>query len=588
METYGDTTLEQDFDFVLENEQLLLFEKNERLALHKGVTNAIWWVRFPLENKTNQVQNLLLEIGNQDINQLQLFIVRENEIERSMLTGDAFPFEQRPIHHRHFLFPFQIRPSEKVMCYLMSNKHSEAYVMPVELWKKQSFLESDNHSSYLNGIYLGLLLVYIFTPLLLLFFLRKRIILYYFLLAITLSFYILGTLGFGFQFFWTNASPDFNKVIRPSLAGIQFLFLLLLVIEFLREKTHFHQLLKILVLGKNIILTLLPIAILTAFFLMGTTYSEVVNGIILKFQFILIFGLFAIAMILMGLDFWKSRDIKMVGMGFVIFAHLYTFALSMLNNFGKLNTGPDFQNILLLNIGVEWIVVSSILFSEYWKLFHQKKELENDNLLQSLKIASTLLQSQENERQKIGEALEKNLQSFLSQTQEKLLVEQNRFTSNLHFQKIQELLNQSKEEIRRISNNIFPNSIANENIEHSVLNLCEEINKSNTLKVDCQFYNITHTFSGTKKIYLYRILQELLNNVVKHANATQTKITIKQIENELEIVVDDDGNGLGASAEEIIKNRFISIKNRTQSMDGKLIFSKSMMGGLQVKIQIPI
>ena len=590
VEVYGDTSLVQDFEFVLENENELYFERNGRKSLHKGVTNAIWWVRFPLKNETTETQSLLLEIGNQDINQLQFFVVRTNRVDSSILTGDAFPFEKRPIQHRHFLFPFELKPQEKVICYLMSNKHSEAYVMPVELWGKKYFLEADQDSSFLNGMYVGILILYNFIPLLLILFFRKKIMVYYFLLSATLTLYILATIGLGFQFLWSDASADFNKVVRPGLTGFQFLFLLLFVIEFLKEKTIFPRLMKILIFGKNLILGLLPLGISVAFYFMGTPYSESLNKFLLSFQFLLIFGLFCIAILISFLDFFKTKSKEVLGIGIVLLAHVATFILVNLNNFAKLNSGPDFHNIMLINVGIEIIVLSIILFSEYWRLSAQKTNLQSKTLNQELKIVNTLLQGQENERFLIAEDLQNQLQPLIAKSQ--FIFQEEIFTTpSPPVQKVVKLLQKSKEEVNRIAMNLIPPSIYKTDLSSSIQSLCEMINGSKTVQVHFSAKDISATFSIHQRIHIYRIIQELLNNIIKHAQANQGNLVLQEEVGYLKITVDDNGIGLGKTTNtdtSNINNKFGALKYRIQSMNGKIHFSKSELSGLKVEVILPL
>lgn len=590
VETYGDTSLFQDFDYVLENSKQLDFQINGRKSLHKGVTNAIWWIRFPLENRTSEMQNMILQVANQDINQLQLFVVSTNGIDSSMLTGDAFSFEKRPILHRHFLFPFKLKPHEKVMCYLMGNKHSEAFVMPVELWEKQAFLEDDNHQSLFFGIYIGLLILYIFIAFSLFVFSKKVGMLYYFLLTISSTLYILATEGLAFQFIWPQASADFNKVIRPSLLGFQFLFLLLFSIEFLKDKTTYSRLLKVVVFGKNIIMIILPIAITTGFLMMGTVHSQMVNSILLSLQLLLFFILVGLVILIAALEFYRSQRFDYLGIGIVLFTNVLTFVIVSLNNFAKINSGPDFHNIMLFNIGIEITVLSILLFTEYVQLHSLKKKLQAENLLNELQIANTLLQGQENERFRIADDLQNQLQPIIAQSQ--FVFQKEVFaTQSAPVQKVEELLQKSQQEVNRIANNLVPVSINNTDLTSSIHALCQIVNESKNVQINFSAKNIPSSFSPHHRINIYRIVQELLNNIIKHAQATQANLVLQKDVGYLKIIVDDDGVGMGENGNVntlFLENKFGALKFRIQSMNGKIHFLKSELSGLKVEIILPL
>lgn len=590
VEVYGDTSLVEKFDYVLENSERLDFQINGRNSLHKGVTNAIWWVRFPLENRASEMQDLILEVANQDINQLQLFVVSTNRIDSSILTGDAFPFEKRPILHRHFLFPFKLKPQEKVVCYLMGNKHSEAFVMPVELWEKQAFLENDNHQSLLFGIYLGILILYTLIAFSLLVFNKKAAMLYYFLLTVSFTLYILATEGFAFQFIWPHASPDFNKIIRPSLMGFQFLFLLLFSIEFLKDKTSYLRILKVVIFGKNIILIILPIAIATGFLMMGTAHSQIVNSILLSLQLVLFFILVVMVILITALEFYQSQGFDYLAIGVVLFANVITFVTVSLNNFAQINSGPNFHNIMLINVGIEITFLSILLFTEYWQLNSLKNKLQTKNLLYQLQIANTLLKGQENERFRINNDLQNQLQPLLTQSQ--LALQKEVFVPQSDpIRKVNELLQKSQREVNRIANNLIPSSIHKSDLPSSIYALCNMINESKITQVDCFVKNISSTFTSHQQINIYRIIQELLNNIIKHAESTQVKLVLHEDAKFLKITVDDNGIGLEKKLNVdtlLSESKFGALKFRIQSMNGKVHFLESELSGLRVEVILPL
>ncbi|MEL6925387.1 MAG: 7TM-DISM domain-containing protein, partial [Bacteroidota bacterium] len=550
-------------DYILTHESQLPFERNGRKAIHKGVTNAIWWVKFPLKNTSEETVDLLVEIGNPDINQLQLFVAGEDYTTQSMLTGDAFSFAERPIEHRHFLFPIRLLPKEAITVYLMSDKHSEAYMMPVELWNKQTFLEQDSHSSLLYGIYTGLLVVYVFVPLLLVVFFRKRILFYYFLLALSLSLYILATTGFAFQFFWSDAHPLVNRLVRPFLSGMIALFLVLLASELFHSRASGARLLKALDLGKQAYLLVLIVGVFVGGYslLVGHT---VWNNLLLGLQAVMILVLIVLILIIAAQEFRKRRSIELAGLMAVVVMQLSVFVLGTLNNFGLLNSGPDFHNLLIAGLSLELLIISVILLAVYRQTFAEKQKLQQEHLSTKWKIAQQLLQGQEKERFRITSDLQQQLRPLLKRINSFLNA---RHTEGISepFRKMKTLLADSEAELEKISNNLLPESLISQSLGQAIRAHCDMINETESLEL--QFVNrcTSYALSDQQKINAFRIVQELLNNVLQHAQATHVNVLLSMADAQLMIEVEDNGIGLPAGA-----GRFSIVRERVVQLQGDI------------------
>jgi signal transduction histidine kinase len=94
--------------------------------------------------------------------------------------------------------------------------------------------------------------------------------------------------------------------------------------------------------------------------------------------------------------------------------------------------------------------------------------------------------------------------------------------------------------------------------------------------------------SSKQAINLYRILQEIVNNAIKHANAKDISVLISQIENELQIKISD--NGIGFDYESKKKKSFglTNIQNRVQEINGTLKVQSELENGTNYFIAITL
>jgi len=134
--------------------QQSLFKPNAKPFINPGFTNSYYWVRFQLTNPDSVRKDLILEVENPHINKLQLFTVSGKQVSAGILTGDHFPFAQRPVKHPHFLFPISVPPSQTLTFYLWTDKHGEQLQIPLRLWEKDHF----STKGYILFLFIGLLL----------------------------------------------------------------------------------------------------------------------------------------------------------------------------------------------------------------------------------------------------------------------------------------------------------------------------------------------------------------------------------------------------------------------------------------------
>ncbi|MDK9556328.1 EAL domain-containing protein [Marinobacter sp. M216] len=178
-----------------------------------GYIEDTLWLRFPVPDQ----QSLnLLEISYAHLDRVRFFLVEDGKIVRSVTTGDAFPFKQRPILHRHFLFPFE-RSGEGRYDILLEVQTSGAMQVPLTLWNDKSFFESSFIEDQVHAVYYGILITAIFLNLFVFLALRERVYLLYVLS--TLGYLLLiGTLnGMTFQALWPTSPEIQNRAMLLSI-----------------------------------------------------------------------------------------------------------------------------------------------------------------------------------------------------------------------------------------------------------------------------------------------------------------------------------------------------------------------------------
>ena len=160
------------------------------------------------------------------------------------------------------------------------------------------------------------------------------------------------------------------------------------------------------------------------------------------------------------------------------------------------------------------------------------------------------------------------------------------------FETVVDLLLNAINEARNISHDLVPTKLEHFGLERALQDLIDEVNRN-----DGTQYQLSYIYTANKVslddlilINVYRIVQELIQNISKHARAHYAKITIVEKKETLELIVTDDGIGFEGTLDEMQSNG-IGVRNivtRVHAMRGKLILDSTKDNGVKVVIEIPL
>mgnify|MGYP003872219555 CR=1 FL=1 len=153
---------------------------------------------------------------------------------------------------------------------------------------------------------------------------------------------------------------------------------------------------------------------------------------------------------------------------------------------------------------------------------------------------------------------------------------------------IEDLLKTVSSDIRSISHDLMPSALIDFGLTKSLRNLCDNISSSKQVEVSFSQKGIKGRLDKEVELNLYRIAQELLNNALKYAKATDIKVQIYK--NELDkiiLTVEDNGIGCDLTKLESSGIGLQNLKTRTQLMNGVLDLNTQPGKGFSASIEIP-
>ncbi|MDN5284401.1 MAG: hypothetical protein JWR38_675 [Mucilaginibacter sp.] len=238
------------------------------------------------------------------------------------------------------------------------------------------------------------------------------------------------------------------------------------------------------------------------------------------------------------------------------------------------------------------IIVSLLIF--YFrnsKKLAQQKELNYQQLLkekdqqQKLQFTQAMLTGEERERQRVARDLHDGLGGMLSGIKIKLSG-QAKAGGEQNLDGVILQLDHSVTELRRIARNMMPESLIRLGLEPALRDLCESLMSEQT-QIKFQAYDIRKDMSAVIQANIYRIVQELLSNAVRHAGASKIVLQCSQNNDVFLITVEDNGKGFDTST---ISNTegigFSNIKSRVDYMKGKMDLESVINEGTTINIEL--
>jgi PAS domain S-box-containing protein len=215
-----------------------------------------------------------------------------------------------------------------------------------------------------------------------------------------------------------------------------------------------------------------------------------------------------------------------------------------------------------------------------------REKMAEENLAKQKEITEAVISARENERQEIGKELHDNINQILSAT--KLCIELAK-TSDVVYRK--ELLTKSSsnimtaiEEIRKLSKNLETQSIKDLGLCGSIRVLLEDAMMLNPIKFEFVHHEISEDDLNEKlKLNIFRIVQEQLQNIIKHSKATRAAVYLDGNTDEVELLISDNGQGFDISKQKMglgIKN----ILARAETNHGKVNIDSEPGKGSRIKV----
>lgn len=213
-----------------------------------------------------------------------------------------------------------------------------------------------------------------------------------------------------------------------------------------------------------------------------------------------------------------------------------------------------------------------------------EKELKKEQEIRHRQITAAVLAAQEKERTAIGEELHDNINQIITSARLYIDMARKKPTNDLYLDKAMEYTMMAIEENRKLSKTLILPQLKGEGLVHSFATLKNELMQTSALKIKFHIRDFDENFfSDAEKVSLYRIVQEQLNNILKHAKAKSVLIRLYKENDKIVLLIKDNGKGFYVSDR---RNGvgLTNISSRAEVLNGRVEIDSAPGKGCALKV----
>jgi signal transduction histidine kinase len=221
----------------------------------------------------------------------------------------------------------------------------------------------------------------------------------------------------------------------------------------------------------------------------------------------------------------------------------------------------------------------------------QELALANQALIQkNEEIKTALFTGQSIERKRVASELHDNVSSLLSAVNMSMQAISGKTLSENDqkiYQNVREMIKNAYSEVRNISHNIMPAGLEKDGLLITIQQLLAKINLNKQLSFSLESKGMTQRLPVPIELNVYSVVLELINNIIKHSEATQAKILMVNQEGFFSLQVKDNGIGL-SNNDGHFGQGLSNIKSRIEALSGHFTYHSIHQGGTNFDIKIPL
>jgi signal transduction histidine kinase len=541
MQVFKDTSFNASFDLINDT----MAKKSQALNQSKvnfGYVKAVFWFKIVIHNPTDNEVNLIVSLDNSNIDSIAFYLKDQAGFQLIGIAGDHVPHDEWVQGNRQAAVAIKLATGEtNTLLIKARNSYSGNMILPIRVWNQNYFNTYQQGYHLMWGFYFGFLLINIALAFSGVVLLRTPIFIWYGLFLLVSLIYSGVSFGFVYQYFTGNypmSNDSFRTITLILVSG----FLLKFAQSFLRSK-EFNPTLNLLINACLVI----QIILLTASLFIIEILRANFNVIFPWFLVLILTGY--VLIIIAAFSNLKQAPLRAKAFLSAFSASVFGGSVLVLTD---LNLLP-YNNLTLhapwIGSILEILIFTGIMFFEFKLLGDQKIKLEKLVAEEQTNRLTAFFRGQEKERERIARDLHDNIAGSLVGARflmpmPQTLVDKLETKVLLHYQRALQTLDSSIRDVRNLSHNLQPPAIDSLSLEFELRRLMAD-HQAMEPKTDFHLsYKIDERLlNSDMAVAIFRISQECLLNIFKHAFATSVHLILESTEKKISISVTDNGRG---------------------------------------------
>ncbi len=531
-----------------------------------------YWFRIIVNNKELNVKNLMLLMAPIGMREGKLFQNRNNKWELIGATGIKYPFEKRSYLFTHFVFPFSVGANKTDTLFLSTDAHDVYKSYGFALLKPDILKVIENKLYFYFGIIVGLLLLFCMINVSLYFNLKDKIHLWYALHIVFLFLIVMKNDHLDQQFLHWDS--EFAYRLTPLMAiGAIALAILMHVVQLFLVNIYKRKLLYKISFAVKINVLASGIAHFLAFYsnadmhLLSFAFSWAKYSVLLTIVIIIINCIYSIVngfksafFILAGLLFFLAGAVQRL---------FFPSTISFLFPPSTFHQGIILET-LITSIGMIYqnqrkgYAVDKTKFEIEEQTKKEISQEIHDNICQELGLAKL------------------NINTMAGNSPELL---QEKITNSAG------LITDAIQALRDLSRTLNTDNIIKVGLIESIENQLKVLSKAGDYETGLELRGQAYHISDQHTLILFRIFQEVLNNIIKHSKANAVKVKIFYHADYFQLKIIDNGQGFEISTLNQIKQQGLGIwnmKNRANIIGAEFDIDSTPGIGTTITLRLPV
>ncbi len=548
---------------------------NETEFFYFGFENTYNTIDFTIKNKLQKNSNLILQFTYVYIQEIVLSKIVNNQIIPVYKTGTAYNLKTKPKAHRLFSLPIKLQPNETASFQLKLKKEKGKPLATSAIIKSEKNFENENFKQQLLiGAYFGISILSVVFSLFIFYFLKQSVYLIYAIYVVFLGLFISSYIGVFSQVFLSENHKVDKYLHYVLFSEISLILFAVFSQKILEAKAYTPKLKK----GIEVLLVVIIILRLLLHFFFTEVFENAVS-IFMKIWYAIFIVLIGIIIVQIIMYYRKNNARTSFFALAYIFMILGTAASILYHSFGILNTYFYDLPMLFYTSILEVLFLTFTVIFMVKDIYDDRNTLSKAIVIQEKKNLTAFIKGEDKERLRIGKELHDNIGSQLSYLKR---VVSDKFKDK----NVEKTIDNICDDVRALSHEISPSSLKFVGFKNTVKELANNISEQTSLNLDFNSHNFPENLPEDVSTQLYRVVQEGLNNILKHSKATQVDIQLMLLEDSLSISIEDDGIGFESRKDKPglgLKN----MQSRVQQIGGNLSIDSSATQGTLILITIP-